>query len=158
MECRFYNASHLFGFFSVFNADAINSVQLIKGGFPARYGGRLSSVIDIRMKEGNNKEFHGEGSIGLISSRLSLEGPIIKDKTSFIISARRTYIDLLARPFIKAAARAQGSDLVAGYYFYDVNAKINHKFNETSRLYLSTYFGNDKFYANGKGNIFEWRN
>ncbi len=145
-----YNASHLFGFFSVFNADAINSVQLIKGGFPARYGGRLSSVIDIRMKEGNSKEFHGEGSIGLISSRLSLEGPIIKDKTSFIVSARRTYIDILARPFIKAAARADGTDLTAGYYFYDVNAKINHKFNETSRLYLSTYFGNDKFYANGE--------
>ena len=145
-----YNASHLFGFFSVFNADAINSVQLIKGGFPARYGGRLSSVIDIRMKEGNNKEFHGEGSIGLISSKLSLEGPIIKDKTSFIVSARRTYIDLLARPLIKAAARSTGSEGTGGYYFYDVNAKVNHKINESNRIYLSGYFGDDRFYANTK--------
>ncbi|MDB9931687.1 TonB-dependent receptor [Flavobacteriales bacterium] len=145
-----YNASHLFGFFSVFNADAINSVQLIKGGFPARYGGRLSSVIDIRMKEGNQKEFHGEGSIGLIASRFSFEGPIVKDKTSFIISARRTYIDLLARPVIKAAAKSQGTNLVAGYYFYDLNAKINHKINDNNRLFLSTYAGNDKFYANSQ--------
>ncbi|MCK5838503.1 MAG: TonB-dependent receptor, partial [Bacteroidales bacterium] len=88
-----YNANHLFGFFSVFNADALNTVMLIKGGFPARYGGRLSSVLDIRMKEGNSKEFHGEGSIGLIATKLTLEGPIIKDKTSFIVSGRRTYID-----------------------------------------------------------------
>jgi len=145
-----YNASHLFGFFSVFNADAINSVQLIKGGFPARYGGRLSSVIDIRMKEGNQKEFHGEGSIGLISSKLSLEGPIIKNKTSFIVSARRTYIDILARPLIKAASSQNGTEATGGYYFYDVNAKVNHKFNESSRLYLSGYFGDDKFYSKTK--------
>lgn len=139
-----YNASHLFGFFSVFNADAINSVQLIKGGFPAHYGGRLSSVIDIRMKEGNMKKLHGEGSIGLISAKLMLEGPIKKDKTSFAISGRRTYIDLLARPLIKAAAENQG---YGGYFFYDVNAKLNHKFSDRSRLYASGYFGNDKFYA-----------
>lgn len=142
-----YNASHLFGFFSVFNPDAINSVQLIKGGFPARYGGRLSSVLDIRMKDGNKKEFHGEGSIGLVASKLTLEGPIIKDKTSFIISGRRTYIDLLAQPFIIAAGRRNGETIRGGYYFYDVNAKINHKFSETSRLFLSTYVGNDKAYA-----------
>lgn len=141
-----YNASHLFGFFSVFNADAINNVQLIKGGFPARYGGRLSSVIDIRMKEGNMKEFKGEGSIGIISSKLSIEGPIIKDKTSFIVSGRRTYIDMLARPFIKNNNDGQP----AGYFFYDVNAKINHKFSENSRLFLSTYLGDDKFYFNTK--------
>ena len=97
-----YNASHLFGFFSVFNPAAINTVKLYKGGFPARFGGRLSSVVDIRMKEGNMKEFKGEFSIGLISSRFSLEGPIKKDKTSFILSGRRTYLDLLARPIIKA--------------------------------------------------------
>lgn len=139
-----YNASHLFGFFSVFNADAINSVQLIKGGFPAHYGGRLSSVIDIRMKEGNTKELHGEGSIGLISAKLMLEGPIVKDKTSFAISGRRTYIDLLARPLILAAADNEG---YGGYFFYDVNAKVNHKFSDRSRLYASGYFGNDKFYA-----------
>ena len=140
-----YNANHLFGFFSVFNTDAINSVNLIKGGFPAEYGGRLSSVIDIRMKEGNSKKIHGEGGIGLIASRLTLEGPIIKDKTSFIISGRRTYIDVLTRPLI----RAQG-DVDGGYYFYDLNAKVNHKFSDRSRLYLSGYFGKDRFYAKDK--------
>ncbi len=137
-----YNANHLFGFFSVFNTDAINSVSLIKGGFPAEYGGRLSSVVDIRMKEGNTKEIHGEGGIGLIASRLTLEGPIVKDKTSFMISGRRTYIDVLTRPII----RSQG-DVDGGYYFYDVNAKVNHKFSDRSRLYASGYFGKDRFYA-----------
>jgi len=139
-----YNASHLFGFFSVFNPDAINNVELIKGGFPARYGGRLSSVIDISMKEGNMKEFKGEGSIGLISSKLTLEGPISKDKTSFIVSGRRTYIDLLARPLIKAST---DGDETVGYYFYDLNAKINHKFSDKDRLYLSAYLGDDKGYS-----------
>lgn len=139
-----YNASHLFGFFSVFNADAINNVQLIKGGFPAHYGGRLSSVIDISMKEGNNQEFHGEGSIGLIAAKLTLEGPIVKDKTSFIVSGRRTYIDVLTRPLIKATTEG---DETAGYFFYDLNAKINHKFSSNDRLYLSAYLGDDKFYS-----------
>lgn len=144
-----YNASHLFGFFSVFNADAINSVQLIKGGFPARYGGRLSSVLDIRMKEGNSKKFQGEGSIGLISSKLSLEGPIAKGKSSFIVSARRTYADIIARPAIRIINQLQFDEkIVAGYYFYDVNAKINHKINKSNTLFLSTYIGNDKFYYN----------
>jgi len=136
-----YNASHLFGFFSVFNADAINNVTLIKGGFPARYGGRLSSVVDIRMKEGNLQSFHGEGSIGLIATRLTLEGPIIKDKTSFIISGRRTYADIIARPF---SQNADGDR--QGYYFYDLNAKINHKFSDKDRLYISSYFGRDEAY------------
>lgn len=138
-----YNASHLFGFFSVFNADAIKNVEIVKGGFPARYGGRLSSVLEINMKEGNNKEFHGEGSIGFISSKLTLEGPIIKDKTSFIISGRRTYIDYLLRPLIKKQANGD----VGGYYFYDLNGKINHKLSEKDHIYLSAYTGNDKFYA-----------
>ncbi|HIF15180.1 MAG TPA: TonB-dependent receptor, partial [Bacteroidetes bacterium] len=140
-----YNASHLFGFFSVFNADAINNVKLIKGGFPARYGGRLSSVLDISLKEGNLKEFQGEGSIGIIASRLTLEGPIFKDKTSFIISARRTYIDALMQPFIRAAT-SEDAKTVMGYYFYDLNAKVNHKFSEKDHLYLSLYTGDDKFY------------
>jgi hypothetical protein len=139
-----YNASHLFGFFSVFNADAINSVNLIKGGFPARYGGRLSSVIDISMKEGNMKEFHGEGSLGIVAGKLTLEGPIIKDKTSFIVSARRTWIDLLARPLIRA--QTDGDETV-GYYFYDLNAKVNHRFSNRDRLYLSAYLGSDQFYS-----------
>lgn len=134
-----YNASHLFGFFSVFNADAIKNVQLTKGGFPARYGGRLSSVLDIALKEGNMKEFHGEGSIGLISSKLTLEGPIWKDRTSFIISGRRTYYDLIIRPFLP-------DDVDAGYFFDDLNVKINHIFSRKDRLYLSYYGGNDKFF------------
>ena len=142
-----YNASHLFGFFSVFNADAINKVELIKGGFPARYGGRLSSVIDISMKEGNMNEFHGEGGIGLISSRLTLEGPIAKNKASFIVSARRTYLDVLARPLIKMQSEG---DVTAGYYFYDLNGKINYKFSDKDRIYLSTYMGDDRFYARDK--------
>jgi hypothetical protein len=143
-----YNASHLFGFFSVFNADAIKDVTLTKGGFPARYGGRLSSVIEINMKEGNENEFHGEGSIGIIASKLTVEGPIKKGKSSFIISGRRTYIDLLARPLIKAAFRADGSEGVAGYYFYDFNTKVNYRFSDKDRLYLSFYTGRDKFYLN----------
>jgi hypothetical protein len=138
-----YNASHLFGFFSVFNADAINRVELIKGGFPARYGGRLSSVIDINMKDGNMKEFHGEGSIGIIAAKLALEGPIIKDKTSFLVSARRTYADVLAYPFIRAAP----DDTRAGYFFHDFNGKINHIINQRNRLYFSTYWGDDKAYV-----------
>lgn len=138
-----YNASHLFGFFSVFNADAIKNVELIKGGFPARYGGRLSSVVDITMKEGNMQKFHGEGAIGIIASRLTLEGPIKKDTASFIFSARRTYIDILARPIIKA----QAEGVSAGYYFYDLNGKLNWKLGARDRLYLSGYSGYDEFYA-----------
>lgn len=139
-----YNASHLFGFISVFNADAINHVELVKGGFPARYGGRLSSVIDISMKEGNAKELKGEGSFGLVASRLTVEGPIKKDRTSFIVSARRTYIDLLSRPMVKALSKG---DVTTGYFFYDLNTKINHRINDRNRIYLSTYLGDDKAYS-----------
>lgn len=146
-----YNANHLFGFFSVFNADAINQVKLVKGGFPAEYGGRISSVIDIRMNEGDMKKIHGEGSVGIISSKLMLNGPIIKDRTSFMISARRTYIDILAKPFITLANKQNGGDnLSLGYFFYDVNAKINHKINTKNRIYLSLYGGDDKFYLREK--------
>ena len=132
-----YNASHLGGIFSVFNADAIKSVRLTKGGFPARFGGRLSSVLQIDMKEGNLKKFKGDASIGLISSKFTLEGPITKDKTSFIISGRRTYIDLIVAPFLPST-----TDLTL--YFYDLNAKINHKISKKDRLYLSAYTGKDK--------------
>ncbi|MFC6997323.1 TonB-dependent receptor [Rufibacter roseus] len=144
-----YNASHLFGFFSVFNAEALNNVELVKGGFPARYGGRLSSVLDISMKEGNMNEVDGEGSIGLIASRLTVGGPIKKDVASFIFSGRRTYIDILARPFMN---KEEG---VAGYYFYDLNGKLNWKVSPKDRLYLSAYTGYDEFYNkmedNGSG-------
>ncbi len=137
-----YNVSHLFGFFSAFNPDAINNVTLIKGGFPARYGGRLSSVVDISMKEGNMKEYHGEGSIGLIASRLMIEGPIIKNKASFMISARRTYFDILTAPFIAAS----NDGITTGIYFYDLNAKINYKISDKDRVFLSAYNGQDKLY------------
>lgn len=110
-----YNTGHLFGFFSIFNSDAIKNVSLIKGGMPAQYGGRLSSVLDIAMKEGNDKKFQVEGGLGLIASRLSIQGPIKKNKASFIISARRTYIDALSKPFIKKTSEFYGS----GYYFYE---------------------------------------
>jgi hypothetical protein len=133
-----YNAYHLFGFFSLFNGDALKSVELTKGGFPARYGGRLSSVLEMNMKEGSKEELHGEGGIGIISSRLTLEGPISKGKSSFILSGRRTYIDALARPFIP--------DGDAGYYFYDLTAKVNHDFGRRDKLYLSGYFGQDRFF------------
>ncbi len=136
-----YHVSHLGGLFSVFNADAIKSMEIYKGGFPARFGGRLSSVVDIRMKDGNMKEFQGEGSIGLLSSKLSLEGPIIKDKTSFMFSARRSYIDLLLKPL---SSLASDGEATFGYNFYDLNAKVNHKFSDKDRLFLSFYSGDDR--------------
>lgn len=142
-----YNASHLFGFFSVFNADAVKNIELIKGGMPANYGGRISSVLDINMKEGNDKEFHGQGGIGLISSRLTLEGPIVKDRGSFIVSGRRTYIDILTKPFINDTAAFAGS----GYYFYDLNAKANYRLSDKDQVFLSGYFGRDVFTFSGSG-------
>lgn len=145
-----YNANHLFGFFSVFNSDAIKDVKLLKGGYPARYGGRLSSVLDINMKEGNLNEFKGSASIGIISSKIFLEGPLKKGKTSFIVSGRRTYLDILARPFIKKAFENEDQKGVTGYYFYDLNFKINHKINEKNRIYYSLYGGRDKFYLDVK--------
>ncbi len=144
-DATVYNASHLFGFFSVFNADAVRNIELIKGGMPANYGGRISSVLDITMKEGNSKAFHGQGGIGLISSRLTLEGPIVKDRSSFIISGRRTYIDVLTRPFINKGSQISGS----GYYFYDLNAKANYRISDKDRVYLSGYFGRDVFTFTG---------
>ncbi|GAB4035658.1 TonB-dependent receptor [Spirosoma gilvum] len=148
-----YNANHLFGFFSVFNGDAIKSVELIKGGFPARYGGRLSSVIDLNMKDGNREKLHGEGGIGLIASRLMLEGPLTKNKRtgqrsgSFLVSGRRTYLDFVGAPVINAQTNGQ---LNAGYYFYDLNAKANYDLTSKDKIYLSGYFGRDRFYANDK--------
>lgn len=141
-----YNCDHLFGFFSIFNADAVQNVTLIKGGFPARYGGRLSSVLDIRMKEGNLNEYNGSFSIGLISSKFTYEGPILKNKSSFIISARRTYIDALAQPIIHSISDGNSG----GYYFYDFNAKVNYILSDTNRIYLSVYAGNDKAYMKYK--------
>lgn len=145
-EATVYNANHLFGFFSLFNGDALKSVELTKGGFPARYGGRLSSVIEMNMKDGNKEKYSGEAGIGLIASRLMLEGPIIKNKSSFVVSARRTYIDVLAQPII--LMQTNGSS--AGYYFYDLNAKANYVFSNKDKVFLSGYFGRDKFYLSDK--------
>lgn len=132
-EATVYNIGHLFGFFSVFNSDAIKDITLYKGAFPSKYGGRLSSILDIKMKEGNLNEFHGQGGIGLLSSRLMLEAPIVKDKGSFIVAGRRTYIDQVFK--------VVGQNVP--YYFYDLNLKANYKLSENDRLYFSTYFGND---------------
>ena len=136
-----YNSGHLFGFFSIFNGDAIKNITLIKGGIPSQYGGRLSSVLDVSMKDGNMQKFQTEGGIGSISSRLSFQGPLIKDKASFIVSGRRTYIDALVKPFIKKGSQFDGS----GYFFYDLNAKFNYKMSAKDRLYVSGYFGRDVF-------------
>ncbi len=143
-EATVYNASHLFGFFSVFNADAIKNVSLIKGGMPSNYGGRLSSVLDITMKDGNYKSFQADGGLGLIASRLTLQGPIKKDTSSFIISGRRTYIDVLVEPFIPDTSSSKGS----GYFFYDLTAKLNWRLSDKDRLYFSGYFGRDVFKFN----------
>ncbi len=141
-EATVYNASHLFGFFSVFNADAIQNVTLTKGGMPANYGGRLASVLDIQMKEGNNQKFHGEGGLGFIASRFTIEGPIKKDTSSFIVSARRTFVDLLlGKPFVDETSDIYGNS----YYFYDLNAKVNYRLSDKDRLFLSSYFGRDVF-------------
>ncbi len=153
-EAVVYNASHLFGFFSVFNSDAIKTVTLTKGGMPANYGGRLSSVLDITMKEGNNKGFHAEGGLGFIASRLTVQGPIKKDTSSFIISARRTFVDLFMRkPFIKESSDVYGNS----YYFYDLNTKINYRLSDKDRLYLSGYFGRDVFKYRSPTSSFEVR-
>jgi outer membrane cobalamin receptor len=134
-EAPVYNASHLLGFFSTFNSDALKDVSIIKGNSPAQYGGRLSSVLDVKMKEGNNQKYNVTGGLGLISSRLSVEGPIQKDKSSFIISGRRTYADL----FLKATEDFKDNSI----YFYDLNAKANYTINEKNRIFASGYFGRD---------------
>ena len=138
-EAPVYNASHLMGFFSVFNNDAIKDVKLYKGNIPARAGGSLSSLLDIRMKEGNQKELSGQGGIGTISSRLTLEGPLAEDRASFLVAGRRSYADL----FLPLANDENVSDNTL--YFYDLNAKVNYKINENNRLFLSGYYGRDVF-------------
>ncbi len=142
-----YYVNHLGGFVSTFNSDAINSMKLVKGGFPAHYGSRLSSVLDVRMKEGNMKEFHGNGMIGMIASKIMVEGPIKKDTTSYMLSARRFMYDLLTRPL---TALASEDGVSVGYNFYDLNAKINHIISSKDRLYLSFYSGGDKILTRQK--------
>ena len=149
-EAVVYNASHLFGFFSVFNADAVKSVNLIKGGMPANFGGRMSSVLEVNMNEGNYKRFKAKGGIGAISSRLTLEGPIVKDKGSFIVSARRTYLDVIMKAAIKDDSPFAGTS----YYFYDFNLKANYKLGDKDKLFLSGYYGRDEFsFASSEDNF-----
>lgn len=133
-----FNASHLFGFFSTFNSDAIKDVELYKGGMPAQYGGRLSSVLDIKMIEGNNRQFHVEGGLGLIASRIKLEGPLVREKSSFMISGRRTYADL----FLKLSGNQDINQ--SKLYFYDLNLKANYHLNDRNSVFLSGYFGEDR--------------
>lgn len=144
-EAVVYNANHLFGFFSTFNTEAVKDLKLYKGGFPAQYGGRLSSVIDVKLKEGNNKKLSGAGGLGLIASRLTLEGPIQPEKSSFMISGRRTYVDLFTRLYNRANTGNPDFDPVPDYYFYDLNTKVNFQLGEKDRLMLSGYFGRDVF-------------
>lgn len=146
-----YNVFHAAGMFSVFNTNAIRSAKLVKGGFPARYGGRLSSVLDIRMKEGNLKKFKGQADIGLMTGRLTLEGPLVKDKASYFISARRSFIDWYL-PSISADWKKENNDQIGqtNYYFYDINAKVNYKFSNRDKVYLSLYSGKDFFDDNGR--------
>lgn len=138
-EAPVYQSSHLFGFFSVFNPDAVKDVKLYKGGIPAQYGGRISSILDIRMKEGNNKEMDVSGGIGTIFSRFAIEAPIVKNKASFIVAGRRSYADVLIRPFTDVFSDG------AALYFYDLTAKANYNINEKNRVYISGYFGRDVF-------------
>ncbi|MCL2436328.1 MAG: TonB-dependent receptor [Lentimicrobiaceae bacterium] len=157
-EAPIYNAGHLFGFFSIFNADAVKSIEVIKSGMPAYFGGRLASIIDVTQKEGNMKKYELDGGIGVIFSRLTVQGPIKKDKASFIISGRRTYIDWLIQPFLKKDSPFKG----AKFYFYDLNAKFNVIVNDKHRLYFGGYYGDDVYgfkSQNGNTNAtFAWGN
>lgn len=142
-----YNPFHLLGFFSVFNENSINNLELIKGGMPANYGGRLASVLDVSMKEGNNKKFNVDGGIGLISSRITVQGPIKKDTSSFIFSARRSYADFVAQPLINNIEKAKPFKN-SQIYFYDLNLKLNYRLSRKDRIFLSAYYGQDKFVYN----------
>lgn len=159
-----YHTNHLLGFFSAFNPDAVKNTTFYKGSFPAEYGGRLSSIIDVRTNDGDRQEYHGNVSIGLLSMRANLEGPIVKNKSSFNVSVRRTWMELITWPALKAINKDSETKLVGGYHFFDINAKVNHSFSDRSRLYLSFYMGNDSFRNGEKSDIdtdvdqdFRWR-
>ncbi|MBS1950067.1 MAG: TonB-dependent receptor [Cytophagales bacterium] len=150
-EAPVYNSSHLLGFFSVFNPDAVKDITLYKGAVPSRFGGRLASVLDVRMKEGNNKKTEIHGGIGTVFSRFSIEGPLVKNKSSFIVAARRSYIDILARPFVSVLKNGGALN------FYDLTLKTNYNFNDKNKVYLSGYFGRDNFLFD-KNQGFSWGN
>lgn len=155
-EAIVYNPNHLFGFFSTFNIDAVKDLKIYKGGFPAQYGGRLSSVIDVKLKEGNNQKISGTGGVGLIASRLTLEGPLGKEQnSSFIVSGRRTYADLITRAINNSNADNPDATQIPNYFFYDLNTKMNFKLGKNDRLFLSGYFGRDVF--NFSSDFFDFR-
>ena len=158
-ESTVYNANHLFGFFSIFNPDIVKGAEVYKGAFPAQYGGRLSSVIDVKLKEGNKNKFGASGGIGLITSRLTVEGPIQKGKSSFIISGRRTYIEPVIEYVNKQNVNDPNYEVIPNYYFYDLNAKINYELGKKDRVYASMYLGRDAFQYRTKSNFdFIWGN
>ena len=144
-----YHTDHVLGFFSAFNPDAVKNATFYKGSFPAEYGGRLSSVVDVRTNEGNRKEYHGNISIGLLAARANLEGPIIKDRSSFNVSVRRTWMELITWPLMTAVNKKADTEWKGGYHFYDMNAKVDYSFTDRSRAYLSFYMGSDS-YRNGE--------
>lgn len=159
-----YHTNHLLGFFSSFNPDAVKSTTFYKGSFPAEYGGRLSSVVDVRTNDGDRKEYHGNISVGLLSVRGNLEGPIIKDKSSFHVSARRTWMELITWPILTAINSDNDQKIKGGYHFFDMNAKVNHSFTDRTRLYLSFYMGSDSYLTGeekkeeeGVGQNYRWR-
>src|SRR6218665_497547 len=152
-EAPVYNAAHLLGFFSTFNSDALKDITVYKGGMPAQYGGRLSSVLDIKMNDGDNQHYGVSGGVGLISAKLNIEGPLQKDKSSFLITGRRTYADM----FLKLSDEYKDNSL----YFYDLNAKVNYILGDKDRIYLSGYFGKDKLgasFGDDQGFGLDWGN
>ncbi len=157
-EATIYNSGHLFGFFSIFNADAVKNIEMIKSGMPANYGGRAASILNVTQKEGNMKRYEVDGGIGLIFSHLTVQGPFKKEKASFLISARRTYADWIIQPFLKPKSPLKGMD----FYFYDLNAKFNVVINNKHRLYFGAYYGSDVYgFQSGSQQtkaIFNWRN
>ncbi|MHB9140712.1 MAG: TonB-dependent receptor, partial [Paludibacter sp.] len=146
-EATIYNPNHIFGLFSTFNVNALKSVTLIKGGFPAKYGGRLSSILDISMKDGDKENFHVEGGIGLLSSNLTIQGPLVKGKSSFIVSGRRSYIDLLTKPFMPGGING------VNYYLYDFNAKLNYELGKNDHLFLGYFTGKDNAVYTGTNSL-----
>ena len=158
-----YHVNHLLGFFSAFNPDAVKNIRFYKGGFPAEYGGRLSSVVDVRMNDGDRQEYHGNVSVGLLSARANLEGPIVKGRSSFNVAVRRTWMDLFMTPILSILNKDEENKETFGYHFFDINAKVNHSFSERSRVYASFYMGQDAFrrkneLANGDADErFLWR-
>lgn len=150
-----YHMNHMLGFFSAFNPDAIKKVSFYKGSFPAEYGGRLSSIVDVRMHDGDRQEYHGNLSVGLLSARANLEGPIVKGRSSFHVSVRRTWLDLITWGILSSQNKDKDDKTVGGYHFFDINTKMNHSFSDRSRMYLSFYMGQDSYHEGTQSRVQE---